>query len=118
MMPIMTNFEFGDIVLISFPFTDQRGHKQRPAVVINTKAYSQNKADIILMAITSQIRPKAQFAEITIENWKMAGLLKESVIKPVIFTVEKKLVRKVLGGLTQIDKQQLRQMIISIVDVD
>jgi mRNA interferase MazF len=67
------------------------------------------------MAITSQIRPKAQFAEMTIEDWKMAGLLKASVIKPVIFTVEKKLVRKVLGCLTQEDKQQLGEMAFLII---
>ncbi len=47
MMPNMTGFEFGTIVLIAFPFTDQIGNKQRPAVVISSKAYQQAKPDII-----------------------------------------------------------------------
>lgn len=114
-MPSMTGFEFGDVVLVSFPFTDQVGSKQRPAVIINSKAYSQDKSDIILMAITSQIRAKATFGEVIIENWKIAGLLKASVIKPVIFTVEKNLIRKVLGRLYEGDTQRLRQTLELII---
>jgi mRNA interferase MazF len=33
----MTNasgFDFGDVVLVPFPFTDQSGTKKRPAVVV------------------------------------------------------------------------------------
>ena len=40
MMLSMTSFKFGQIVLVRFPFTDQRGGKQRPAVVISSTAYS------------------------------------------------------------------------------
>ena len=111
----MTGFEFGDVVLVSFPFTDQVGSKQRPAVIISSKAYSQDKSDIILMAITSQIRAKATFGDVIIENWNIAGLLKTSIIKPVIFTVEKNLIRKVLGRLYEDDSQQLRQALELII---
>ena len=114
-MPSMTGFEFGDVVLVSFPFTDQVGSKQRPAVIINSKAYSQDKSDFILMPITSQIRAKTAFGEVIIENWKIAGLLKASVIKPVIFTVEKNLIRKVLGRLFEDDSQRLRQTLAMII---
>ena len=40
-MPNTTSFELGQIVLVRFPFTDQRGSKQRPAVVISSTAYNQ-----------------------------------------------------------------------------
>jgi mRNA interferase MazF len=55
MTPNMTNFEFGDVLLVPFPFTDQTTSKQRPAVVVSSKAYQAAKPDIIIMAITSQM---------------------------------------------------------------
>ena len=53
MMPSMIGFEFGEIVLVRFPFTDQRGSKQRPAVVASSSTYNRTKPDVILMAVTS-----------------------------------------------------------------
>ena len=32
-MPSMTVYNFGDVILVPFPFTDQSQAKQRPAVV-------------------------------------------------------------------------------------
>ncbi len=69
-------------MLVRFPFTDQRGGKQRPAVVISSAAYNQARLDIILMAVTSQIRAKVGFGEVAIQDWQSAGLLKPSAIKP------------------------------------
>jgi mRNA interferase MazF len=64
----MTSSEFGAIVLIAFPFTDQTGSKQRPAVVISSKAYQEAKPDIILMAVTSQVRTQQLVGEVIIEE--------------------------------------------------
>ncbi len=55
-MPHTTDFEFGEIVLVAFPFTDQVGSKRRPAVVISSGGYNRQRPDVILMAITSQVR--------------------------------------------------------------
>jgi hypothetical protein len=34
----MTDYEFGDVVLVAFPFTDMTTAKRRPAVVVNSVA--------------------------------------------------------------------------------
>ena len=52
-MPTTTGYSFGDIVLVLFPFTDQSGQKQRPAVVVSSAAYHRARPDVILMAVTS-----------------------------------------------------------------
>jgi hypothetical protein len=38
----MTDYKFGDIVLVPFPFTDQTTFKKRPAVIVSSNAYNQN----------------------------------------------------------------------------
>jgi mRNA interferase MazF len=106
----MTNYEFGDVVLISFPFTNQASAKKRPAVIVSSKAYHRERPDLILMAITSQIKPITAVGEVGIRYWKDAGLLKPSVIKPVITTVEKSLILKKLGQLKKEDQVVLREI--------
>ena len=77
-------FKFGDVVLVPFPFTSQATSKQRPAVIVSTHAYNASRPDIVLMAITSQLRPMQSFGETLIQDWQAAKLLKPSIIKPNI----------------------------------
>jgi mRNA interferase MazF len=114
-MPTTTGFKFGDVVLVTFPFTSQTGQKQRPAAVISSAAYHRQRPDVILLAITSQVRPKLGFGEALVQDWQAAGLLKPSVLKPVLLTAEKTIVRKTLGKLQTADQQALRKIIDTII---
>ncbi len=114
-MPTTTGYEFGDIVLVPFPFTDQSTTKQRPAVVISSAVYQRERPDLIILAVTSQQRPVVTVGEVQVKDWKRAGLLKPSVMKPVIATVERALVRKRLGKLSSEDQRSLRAAIEQIV---
>ncbi len=105
----MTSFEYGDIVLVPFPFTDQSTTKKRPAVVISSKAYNTERPDLIIMAVTSQIKPASVVGEVIIQEWRAAGLLKPSAIKPVITTIEKPLVIKTMGRLKDNDRIALQE---------
>ena len=81
-MPTTTSVDFGDIVLVPFPLSDQTTNKKRPAVVISSAAYHRAYVDIIVMPVTSQGRPRARVGEGAIKQWRQAGLLKPSVLKP------------------------------------
>jgi mRNA interferase MazF len=111
----MTDFEFGDIVLVPFPFTDQSAAKKRPAVVISSAAYQRERPDLIIMAITSQVRPTQTLGEVVVKDWQGTGLLKPSAIKPVIATIEKPLIISTLGRLKDNDQAALRNAIREIV---
>jgi mRNA-degrading endonuclease toxin of MazEF toxin-antitoxin module len=74
--------KFGDVVLVPFPFTDQTTSRKRPAVVVSSSDYSLHRPDVILMAVTSQVRSTPLYGEIVITEWRKAGLVKPSVIKP------------------------------------
>jgi mRNA interferase MazF len=107
----MTGYEFGDVLLVPFPFTDQSTSKRRPAVVISSGAYHRERPDLIILAITSQARPQPAFGEAAVTKWKEAGLLRPSVLKPVVATIERGLVLRKLGRLEEKDRRALRKVI-------
>ncbi len=107
----MSAYGFGDIVLVPFPFTDQSGAKKRPAVIVSSTAYNQVRRDLVIMAVTSQVKPSGTFGEVIIEDWQVAGLLKPSAIKPVFATIEQTLILKRLGQLSTRDQSALRNAI-------
>lgn len=114
-MPPTTSYSFGDIILVPFPFTDQSTVKRRPAVVVSNAAYHRSRPDLIIMAVTSQGRPAGTLGEVQIKNWQAAGLLKSSVVKPVLATIEQPLVIKRLGRLTEEDQQPLKRALAAIL---
>jgi mRNA interferase MazF len=67
------------------------------------------------MAVTSQTKSPDVFGEVTIIQWKKAGLLKPSVVKPVFATIEKGLVLKKLGRLVEEERRTLRQALQTIL---
>jgi mRNA interferase MazF len=106
-IPSMINYNLGDVVLVPFPFTDQSEAKKRPAIVVSSQEYNDRLPDLILMAVTSQIKPVASYGEMNISQWKQAGLLKPSVTKPIFVTIEKGLVLRKLGRLGSKDIEGL-----------
>jgi mRNA interferase MazF len=108
-------YRFGDVIVVPFPFTDQTATKKRPAVVVSSEAYQRERPDLILMAITSQSRPAPTVGEAAIAYWQMAGLLKPSVIKPLLTTLETGLVIRRLGTLHPDDQENLRQVLGAIL---
>ena len=114
-MPTTTAFEFGSVVLVPFPFTDQTTTKKRPAVVVSSDAYHREQPDIIIMAITSQLRPAAAFGDATIDDWQGAGLLKPSVLKPLLATLERRLVLRTLGQLKAPDRTAASELLSAIL---
>jgi len=108
-------FEFGHIVLVPFPFTDQAASKRRPAVIVSSRAYNTAKPDLVLMAITSQFRPTPALGEVWLTEWQAAGLPKPSAVKPVFATLEQRLVIRQLGQLGSADRDAVRRAIAQII---
>jgi len=108
-------FNFGDIVLVPFPFTNQASSKKRPAVVVSNAAYNGSRLDIVVMAVTSQQPSSARIGDAIVQNWQSAGLLKPSVVKPVFATIEQRLVIRTLGRLVTADLEALRQTIAQVI---
>ena len=63
---------------------------------------------MILMAVSSQTMPGGP-PKLTIQRWEEAGLLKPSVLKPLLATVDRTLVLRRLGTLQGSDLEALRE---------
>jgi mRNA interferase MazF len=107
----MAKYRFGDVVLVQFPFTDQSAAKKRPGVVVSSDAYHDARRDLVLMPITSHIRPGDTFGDVLVQNWREARLLMRSSIKPVFATLDRTLIIRVLGTLSEHDSAALRAVL-------
>ncbi len=90
-------YKQGDIVVLELPFTDLLGSKLRPVLILNAIDLGD---DIIVAKITSS--PGLHRIPITQSDLAMGRLKKEPsyIDCSSIFTVEKKLVVKIVGRLT------------------
>lgn len=100
----------GDVVLIGFVFSDESGRKVRPALVISTPAYQRARGEIIVAAITSNVRRRL-FADHPLADWKAAGLLFPSVATAIIRTVKRSMIDRKLGRLSVADLQAVEQQL-------
>ncbi|MGB4850539.1 MAG: type II toxin-antitoxin system PemK/MazF family toxin [Saprospiraceae bacterium] len=86
----------GDIVLITFPFTDLKGNKLRPAVVL-----ADTNLDITVCFITTQTQ-KAESTDVLLFPNIINGLKKQSLLRTSkIATLDKTLAKGLLGSLNQ-----------------
>jgi len=110
----MTNFYKYDVVVVKFPFASSLKYKARPAVVISSNLYNKISRDtIIILAISSQVENKLDFEPI-VTNWKESNLLKPSIFKSSVATIEKSFIIAKLGSLSNDDRKNLDKLIDSI----
>ena len=110
----MTPIEPGDVLLVPFPFTDQTAVKQRPAVVLSSRAYNLAHPDIILAPVTGRFGGSD---EVVLGDWQAAGLARVSPVKPLLASFEKTLIRRTLGHLSAADLSEVRSLFVRILEL-
>ncbi len=104
-----------DVVVVRFPFASSLKYKARPAVIISSDNYNKNgRQNFIILAISSQIQSKLNF-EVELENWEEAGLLKPSIFKASIVTIEGDSIVTKLGKLSIIDERSLKILLKTVI---
>lgn len=106
--------EQGDVVLVTFMFSDESGDKRRPAVILSTSDYHRNRQEAIIAAITSNI-DRVLFGDHLIVAWREAGLLWPSTATGIIRTVKRSVIERRLGSMPAADREaipgQLRRVL-------
>lgn len=98
----MTDYNRGDVVLVGFVFSDESGTKLRPAVVISSPAYHRARQEVVVAAITSNVRRRL-FGDHRIADWRAAGLLFPSLVTGMIRTIKRTMIVRKLGSLLKPD---------------
>ncbi|MBA7614152.1 hypothetical protein ES703_21414 [subsurface metagenome] len=102
----MTGYSRGDVVLVSFVFTDETGVRQRPAVIISSDAYHRGREEAIIAAITSRT-DRVLVGDHLISHWREAGLLFPSVATGIIRTIKQDMIARKLGAMPRADMQAI-----------
>mgnify|MGYP001564992619 FL=1 len=102
----MTAYNRGDVVLVGFVFADESGKKLRPALVISSTVYNRSRQEVVIAAITSNIRRRL-FGDFLIADWKRAGLLFPSVVTGVMRTVKQMMIERKLGSMLKSDMEAI-----------
>ena len=94
----------GSIILIPFPFTDLKGSKIRPAVVLY-----KNELDVMICFITSELKWKTEY-DIPVSPSENNGLKVTSLIRTgKIATIDSTLILGELGELSNSEIEELNK---------
>lgn len=105
----MTICNPGQIVLVTFPFTTGSTAKNRPALVL----IDHGDNDLLLARITTQSHSTAN--DCVIQDWRGAGLLAPSIARLCkLATLDKSLVKRVIGALQPSDKMAVKAVLQSL----
>ncbi len=104
----MTKYKQQDIVLVDFGFSEGRGSKRRPALIISSDEYHKDRQEVIIAAITSNIE-RVLVGDTKIDGWKEAGLLYPSLVTGIIRTIKENMVVHKLGVILQPDFQKVQK---------
>lgn len=110
----MINYKAKDVVLVEFGYSEESGSKKRPALIISSDNYHKSRKEVIVMAITSNIK-RVLFGDTKIDNWKEASLLYPSLVTGIIRTIKDSIIIRKLGILSENDFQKIQRVLRKII---
>jgi len=102
-------FERFSVVRVPFPFTDRAANKNRPALVLSDATVFNIPAGHSVMAMITSASNTAWPLDCTLTDLVSAGLPSPSKVRFKLFTLDHRLVHGVLGKLSDVDEQLVRQ---------
>ena len=105
-----------DIVLVPIPFTDLTSKRRRPVVVVSKDEYNHKAEDIVVVAMTSNLKAADYSFTITSADLAAGSLKKPSRIRvDKIYTLAQSIVVKRFGRLSEDSFDRIRQLFGALV---
>ena len=98
------------IVAVPFPFTDKDYTKKRPALIISQEEHQKYTHHCVLAMITSAKQSQWK-TDIIIQDTEFTGLPGLSIIRSKLFTLDERLILRVLGELSERDQEAVKNML-------
>ena len=109
-------FKAFDVVAVSFPFTDRDATKRRPALVISNERFNQRHKQLVLAMITT-VADNVWPSDVSFTDWQEAGLKTACHFRLKLFTLDQRLILKVIGHLSSRDVKAVQAVLTEYVDV-
>lgn len=95
--------QFGDVVVVLFPFTDLGVAKPRPAVALSSEAFGSQHGQTIFAMVTTGAGSTWP-TDIAIRDLASAGLQHPSVVRWKLFTLVNDQIAARIGRLAETDR--------------
>lgn len=98
--------EFGDVVVVPFPFVDRVGNKHRPSAILSGRDFNAANGHSICAMITTAARTRWP-SDIAIADLASAGLLRACVLRWKLFTLPNELILRQTGKIVGDDLKRV-----------
>ncbi len=108
----MGTFAVGQVVIITFPFSDLSSTKTRPALILA----SAERNDWLCLQITSRAYSDSAAIELNDEDFSTGSLQRRSFIRPgKLFTAHESLFKRCAGQISETKLREVRTAVITLI---
>lgn len=105
-----------DILLVPFPFSDQKGKKVRPVIIISNDEFNRESEDVLVVGATSNISKDRYTLFLSNEDLEDGQLDSQCCIKVEnILKIDKELVIKKIGKIKKEKLDKIIEILIKII---
>ncbi len=98
--------DFGDVVVVPFPFVDLAAEKRRPSLILSYMTFNDSHGHSICAMITTAARSKWP-SDVAIEDPTPAGLNRPCVVRWKLFTLPNDFILRRAGRLAARDRDNV-----------
>lgn len=107
-----TPYKQGDVVLVAFPFTNLKGAKQRPVLILSPQHHNMITEDIVVCGITTNLSDETNSVLINQKDMAEGDIHFTSRIKvDKLFTLEQNLIIRKLGRVNATTLTRIKNVI-------